>query len=237
MLTKPHPVVMQVWRWWLRAKFLLTQRHRHNRLLIDRAAGRPFVVLPGVFNPALFYSSELLAAALEGELAPRGLRVLDLGTGSGVLAVAAARHAREVIAVDLNPAAARCARINVLLHQAERIVEVREGDLFGPVAGERFELVLFNPPYYRGAPHDELDRAFRGVDVLERFAAGLGAALAPGGRALLVLSTNSEQAALLRALEGQGFASRPVLRRDAVSEILTIYEVTAQAGGRDARVV
>ncbi|HEY1012809.1 MAG TPA: methyltransferase [Herpetosiphonaceae bacterium] len=237
MLSKPHLVVAQAWRWWLRAKFLLTQRRRHDRLVIDRAAGRQFVVLPGVFNPALFYSSEFLAAALEGELAPAGLRVLDLGTGSGVLAIAAARSARQVVAVDINPAAVRCARINALLHRVEQAVEVREGDLFAPAAGERFDLVLFNPPYYRGAPRNDLDRAFRAVDVLERFAAGLGGALAPGGRALLVLSTNSEQAALLGLLAGQGFASRPLLRQDKISETLTIYEVTAERGGRDARAV
>jgi release factor glutamine methyltransferase len=119
----------------------------------------------------------------------------------------------------------RCARINALLNHEEEQVEVREGDLFGPVAGERFDLVLFNPPYFRGAPKDWLDYAWRGVDVLERFAAGLADALAPEGRALVVLSTDGDAAGLLRALEAHGLRHRAAGRRDLANEVLTIYEV------------
>ncbi len=61
-------------------------------------------------------------------------------------------YARRVVAVDINPAAVRCAQINALLNQLEQRIEVRRGDLFAPVAGERFDLVLFNPPFLRGAP-------------------------------------------------------------------------------------
>ena len=225
MLLKTHPAFITLWRWWLRARFVLTQRHRHNRLVIERIAGRPLVILPEVFNPALFFSSDLLADLLDRSTIPAGARVLDLGTGSGVLAVCAAQHAAEVAAVDINPAAVRCARINALLNGVEDRLTVYEGDLFAPVAGRTFDVVLFNPPYFRGPPRSPLDRAFRATDVIERFAAGLPAALAPGGKALLVLSTNGEQAATLQALAEVGYASRPLARRDAISELLTVYQV------------
>ena len=78
--------------------------------------------------------------------------MLDLGTGSGVGAVFAAQWAGQVVAVDVNPAAVRCARINVLLHGVEDRVDVLQGDLFEPVAGERFDVILFNPPYFPGQP-------------------------------------------------------------------------------------
>ncbi len=228
MLLKSHPTVLRLWRWWLRVRFVLTQRHRHNRLVIETIAGRPLVVLPEVFNPALFFSSDLLAGLLDRSTIPAGARVLDLGTGSGVLAVCAARYAAEVVAVDINPAAVRCARINALLNGVEDRLTVCEGDLFAPLGGRRFDLVLFNPPYFRGPPRSPLDRAFRATDVIERFAAGLAAALAPGGKALLVLSTNGEQAATLQALADHGYASRPLAQRDAISELLTVYQVVPQ---------
>jgi SAM-dependent methyltransferase len=71
---------------------------------------------------------------------------LDVGTGCGVQALLAARHARRVVAVDLNPRALGFARMNAALNRVDH-VEFREGDLFEPVEGERFDLVVANPPY------------------------------------------------------------------------------------------
>ena len=62
-----------------------------------------------------------------------------MGTGSGVGAVFAAQWARRVVAVDINPAAVRCARINALLNHVEDRVDVVEGDLFEPIGGQRFD--------------------------------------------------------------------------------------------------
>jgi hypothetical protein len=71
---------------------------------------------------------------------------LDLGTGNGVQALAAARHARRVVATDLNPRALDFARFNARLNGCEQI-ECRRGDGFAPVAGERFDLIVCNPPF------------------------------------------------------------------------------------------
>jgi SAM-dependent methyltransferase len=73
-------------------------------------------------------------------------RVLDLGTGGGVLAFLSARHADRVIGLDISRRALDFARFNAALNEAEN-VEFREGDLFTPVAGERFDLIIANPPY------------------------------------------------------------------------------------------
>jgi HemK-related putative methylase len=202
---------------------------RYGRLVLEHVGETPFLVLPEVFNPVLFRSGPFLAQAI-ARLAPAavpGQRALDMGTGSGVGAVFAARAGYEVVAVDINPEAVRCARINALLNHREAQVEAREGDLFEPVAGERFDLVLFNPPYFRGAPKDRLDHAWRGVDVLERFAAGLPGALTADGQALVVLSTDGDAAGLLRALEANGLRHRAAARRDLGNEVLTLYEVKA----------
>lgn len=114
-------------------------------------------------------------------------RVLDLCTGSGIQALQVAPRATSVVAVDIGPRAAAMARCNALLNEA-RGVEVREGDLYRPVRGERFDLIIANPPfvpartrgpaYHSGGP--------RGDRVLRRVVEGWDAHLRPGGRALAI---------------------------------------------------
>ncbi|GAB2590628.1 DUF7059 domain-containing protein [Microlunatus antarcticus] len=80
-------------------------------------------------------------------------RALDLGTGCGVQSLHLARHAREVVATDLNPRALLLARLTADLNGVE--VDLRQGDLYAPVAGERFDLVVTNPPYVLSPPTGE----------------------------------------------------------------------------------
>ena len=122
--------------------------------------------------------------------------------------------------------------MNVLLNQLEDRVEIRAGDLFAPVAGEQFQLVLFNPPFFRGEPQNGFDMAWRAIDVMERFAAGLPDALAPHGYALILLSTDGDAAGMLTALKAQGLHVTPVVRRHFGSEIMTIYMICL-AGSRE----
>lgn len=204
-------------------RFML--RRRVRRLVLEHLEGVPLVVLPEVFNPAIFRTSALLARAVSALPRAEDAYALDLGTGSGAIAVFAARRGYRVVGVDINPEAVRCARINALLNRLEDRIQIREGDLFAPVAGERFELVLLNPPFFRGEPKDRLDIAWRSTDVIERFAAGLPIALKPGGRALVVLSTDGDSDSLLDALTVGGFAAHPLQQRDYGNEIITVYSV------------
>jgi release factor glutamine methyltransferase len=151
--------------------------------------------------------------------------VLDMGTGSGVCAVFAARYAQRVVAVDINPAAVRCTVINALLNDLEHKIDVRHGDLFAPLHGERFDLVLFNPPFVREAPRDHRDRAWRSSDVAERFAAGLAAHLKPGGAALVLLSTFGDGGAFLREFRNHGFEIAVHAERRFVNERLTVFRL------------
>jgi HemK-related putative methylase len=200
-------------------------RRRVGRLVIEHIDGVSAVVLPDVFNPAIFRTSELLMRAV-GSQVRLDTRVLDLGTGTGVAAIRAALRGGRVTAVDVNPDAVRCARINVLLNRVEDRVEVRHGDLFAPVAGERFDLVLCNPPFFRGLPENHRDAAWRSDDFLERFVAGLGGVLAPAGQALVVFSSHGDETTLRDALDRAGFTTIPELARDFGSEVITVYRLT-----------
>jgi SAM-dependent methyltransferase len=234
-----HGLRRGLWRVYLRLRYQGLRR-RHRRLVLERVDGIPIVVLPDVFNPVLFRTGAFLARNLEAPSSSErahqvespspsgggqggGLRALDVGTGSGIGAIFAARRGYDVIGVDRNPEAVRCARINVLLNNLEGRIDIRHGDLFTPVAGAEFDLVLFNPPFYRGVPTDPMDQAWRGTDVIERFAAGLTRALRPIGEARVVLSTDGEWRTMLSALDGAGFDTRPVASKDFGNEIITVY--------------
>lgn len=212
-----------LWRGVIRLRFQLFQRHRHDHLVLETVAGKSFVVLPQVFNPALFWTSEFFAQTLSAAHIPPGSRVLDLGTGSGINGVFAAQWARQVIAADINPAAVRCAKINALLNQVEDRMEVRQGDLFAPVAGEQFDVILFNPPFFKGEAKDALEKAFFGSAMAPRFAHELASHLTPGGICLLLLSSIGDDA-FLNALQTT-YQISTLAQRVFPGETLTIYKV------------
>jgi release factor glutamine methyltransferase len=199
---------------------------RYDDYRLERIAGTPVLVTPSVFNPVLLRTGAFFAAQIDARLVREEFEVLDMGTGSGVCALFAARHAHRVVAVDINPAAARCAQINALMNQLQHRVEVRHGDLFAPVAGERFDLVLFNPPFVRAAPRDDRERAWRSVDAAERFAADLGAHLKPEGCALVLLSSYGDAGAFVSELARQGFTLTPHAVRRFVGERVAIFRAS-----------
>jgi HemK-related putative methylase len=205
--------------------YRLIGRDRYDDFRLERVLGLPFIVTPSVFNPKVPRTGEFLASQIDSKLVDREWEVLDMGTGSGVCAVFAAKHARRVVAVDINAAAVHCAGINAALNHLEHKIDVRHGDLFAPVREERFDLILFNPPFLRGTPRDDRDRAWRSSDVAERFAAGLGVHLKPGGSALVLLSTFGDGFVFLVELRAQGFEISVLAERRFVNERLTIFRI------------
>jgi len=91
------------------------------------------------------------------------------------------------------------------------------------VHAEQFDVILFNPPFYRGLPRDMADRAWRSLDVFDRFLRELPLHLCPGGFALIVLSTDGDNADALRRVTY--LTLRPIRKRDLINEILTVYEI------------
>jgi HemK-related putative methylase len=205
--------------------YRLIGKDRYDDFRVERVHGMPFVVTPSVFNPKVPRTGEFLASQIDSRLVHRDWDVLDMGTGSGVCALFAAKHARHVVAVDINAAAVRCTGINALLNHLEHKIDVRHGDLFAPVAEERFDLILFNPPFVQGSPRDDRDRAWRSNDVAERFAAGLCAHLKSGGSALVLLSTFGDGYVFLEEFRKQNLEISVLAERRFVNERLTIFRL------------
>jgi methylase of polypeptide subunit release factors len=103
---------------------------------------------------------------------------------------------------------------------------VRHGDLYAPVSGERFDLILFNPPFVRGTPRDNRDSAWRSDDIAERFADGLSAHLKPGACALVLLSTFGDGRFFIDEFRRRSLEMAVLAERDFVNERLTIFKLT-----------
>jgi release factor glutamine methyltransferase len=173
--------------------------------------------LPGVFQPPR--DSWMVVEQIGSESLPCGASALDLCTGSGVLAIAAAlRGAPRVAAVDISRQAVAAARLNARLNGVK--VRSIRGDLFAPVAGERFDLIVSNPPYVPSPPGAAAprgrSRAWEGGPngrlFIDRICSEVADHLKPGGVLLLVHSSVCGEQATLDALERRGLRAGTVRR-------------------------
>ena len=179
---------------------------------MSQASQIRIVAPPGVFRPRS--DTWMLADIIEKEVLP-GSSVLDLCTGSGALAIAAARAgAGDVTAIDVSRRSAIAVRLNAALNGVR--VSALRGGLFGPVAGRRFDLIVSNPPYLP-SEDDELPdhgpaRAWEGgADgrrFIERIIEGAPDHLRPGGSLLMIHSSVCGTQATLDALSAAGLEAR-----------------------------
>ena len=189
---------------------------RFRDLVARRAEGEPVAYLIGHrefygldfhVTPAVLIPREETELLVEIALERPARRILDLGTGSGCLVIAVAKHLpeAEVTAIDASAAALDVARENATRHGVA--VRFLHGDWFAPVAGERFDLILANPPYVaegdvhlaqgdvRFEPRSALAAGPDGLDDIRRIVAIAVAHLAPGGRLYFEHGYDQAQAA------------------------------------------
>ena len=176
-----------------------------------------------MLDPVLFRAGAWLATEVREAVQRRPeARVLDLGCGTGVVGVLAAGVGAAVVASDLTPDACAAARANGLL-------DVRRGDLFEALPGERFDLVAFNPPYLAGRPdRHPFGRALYGgedLGVLRRFGQLVPEHLLPGGEAWTVVSDRAPGAV---AALGPGW--RRIRTTQTKGESLGIWALGPRSG-------
>lgn len=213
---------------YLDARLIAEERRRLAELIEARIATRkpaPYLLGRAYVGGVAFHVDErvivprsYIGELLRGELfggetgalvgdPARIRRVLDLCTGSGCLAVLAALAFPNaaVDAVDLSAAALEVARVNVGEHGLAARIRLLEGDLFAPVARERYDLIVSNPPYvdaeamadlppeYRHEPALALAGGEDGLDVVRRILAEAPAHLEPGGGLLCEIGRGRER--------------------------------------------
>jgi len=192
-------------------------RYNDLRLLISR----------NVYEPA---EDTFLAA--DNLIVTKNDRVLDMGTGCGILAVLAAKRAKQVVAVDINPYAVRCARKNAEANKLADKIDTRRGDLFQPIRkNEKFSLIMFNAPYLpsiRREARSWQSRAWAGGptgrELIDRFIDEAPCYLERKGRILLVQSSLANVDDTLRMFQALGFESRVVADKKVAFETIVLVE-------------
>lgn len=200
----------------------LLQRRIRGSVTVE---GRPYTVTPDVFNPKLYVTTSLLASCLR---VSRGDRVLDMGTGSGLLAIEAARCTREVVAIDINPEAVHCAEENARAHGVSDRISVLQGDLFTPLAeDELFDVILFNPPYLDGSGKSLFDHAIYDPDkmVVGRFLKEAKSHLVPYGYIQMAYSSIADHKRVLTLAQEFGFRSVVVMQKRVLFEHFFVFEL------------
>lgn len=196
-----------------------------RRSPIVEVLGKRFLILPSVFSPVGTLTSTLLAKNLGVK---QGDYVLDVGTGCGIQAVFAAEKAEKVVATDINPVACLCAKLNAALNDVKSRVDVLAGDLLKPLGDEqRFDLVIFSPPYLIGEPRSFAEMSWLcGSDylVLNEFFEEVGRCLGRGGRVRIVYSTIADVDALISAMRKHGFKWRLVEAKNYPQETIFVLE-------------
>jgi release factor glutamine methyltransferase len=206
------------------------EQSRYNAALAERARGVPtqyitghqefwgmdLIVTPDVLIPrpetehvietvlALQSSAPGARHPAPGSQKPEaGSRILDVGTGSGCIALALAKELpqAEMHASDISPAALEVARLNAARHQLESRIQFRETDLLVGCENNSFDFIVSNPPYVGESEADEVQLEVRkfeprnavfagptGVEVIERLIPQAHAALKPGGWLVMEIS-------------------------------------------------
>jgi release factor glutamine methyltransferase len=189
-----------------------------------------FHVFDDVYEPA--EDTFLLAENLDTSV-NLGDVVLDMGAGCGILAILSALKADKVVAVDVNPQALQCTKVNRRLNGVSEKIDLIRGDLFEPIKKEEiFDLILFNAPYLP-TKEDEVagwvDYAWVGGEtgrtVIDRFIFSAPRYLKMGGSILLVQSTLSDVDETLEKLDKQGLNASIMDERKVAFETIVLIEV------------
>jgi release factor glutamine methyltransferase len=196
------------------------EQNRYDAVLAERARGVPAQYITGhqefwgldlIVTPAVLIPRPETEHVIETVLECVGrahtpaspLRIADVGTGSGCIALALAKELRraEIHATDISAAALEVARANAARHQLESLIQFREADLLAGSADNSFDFVVSNPPYVGESEEDQVQLEVRkfeprnavfsgptGIEVIARLIPQARAALKPGGRLVLEIS-------------------------------------------------
>lgn len=188
-------------------------------------------VPPGVFHPGIYFSTPIFLNYLES-IDFHGNTVLDIGTGSGALAIFAAKKGGVVYACDINPAAVETAQRNAT--RAAVNVAFAVSDLFKNIPENAVaDIVLVNPPYYPHNPANDTERAFfagEGLVYFRRFFEEVIPFLKSDSIILMILSEDCDWATIRRFASEKNFSAAIVFEKLKWGERLFVARFRLNAG-------
>ena len=207
-----HPALRGWYRWY-------GSRPRRYRY-----ADLDLVILPGVFHPGLFGSTRALLNVVERtEL--QGRTLLELGAGSGLIALRAAQLGAQVTASDVDPQAIACLHDNSIRNQVT--MRVIRSDQFDSIP-EHFDHILINPPYYAKQPKAARELAFfAGAhrEYFDRLFPALAARIRNGSTVHMVLSKDLDLEPLHRMMDASGLRWKVVHEERWFGEVQVVHQL------------
>ena len=201
--------------------FSKPQKYRYKNLKV--------IVYPGVFAPHLIISTKIFLEYLD-TLTLYRVKVLEMGSGSGILSLLAAEKEGEVTAVDISPKAVENTQKNLERYGHDAIV--LRSDLFTELPAQTFDLVLVNPPYYPRKPKEIEEHAWycgENFEYFTQFFAQVGNYLEEKGRILMILSEDCELDTIQKIGKQNGFIFKKVVEKKKAMEMNYIFEITLEA--------
>lgn len=190
-----------------------------------RYRGISMAIPPEVFHPGFFFSTKLLLQYLR-QLPLQNRSLLELGAGSGLISLSAARAGAAVTATDINPIAIQYLQQNSRRNGIE--MNIIESDLFDAIPFRGYDLVVINPPYYFKAPASMAEHAWycgNEGEYFQRLFAGLGNYLHKKTVTLMILCEGCEQERIKGMAMEAGYhlhlvhSSRNLIERNDIYEI------------------
>jgi release factor glutamine methyltransferase len=182
---------------------------------------------PEVFHPGFFFSTQLLLQYIT-QLPLQQKRFLELGCGSGLISIMAAKQQASVTATDINPVAIRSLITNS--RQNHVTIEIIESDLFKNIPPQLFDVIAINPPYYKKQPQQVKDYAWfcgENGEYFERLFASLKTYSNNDTEILMVLFNGCDMEMINAFAAKNNFTLRCVHRKRNIMEENSIFKIEA----------
>ena len=183
---------------------------------------------PQVFHPGFFFSTRLLLRYVS-ILPLEGQQFLELGAGSGLISIHAAKNRAAVTATDINPVAVECLRRNCDQNKVE--VEIILSDLFVNIPEQSFDIIAINPPYYKKQPQTMADHAWycgEKGEYFEQLFTKLGKYIHKNSSVLMVLSEECDIGMINEIASSHNFYMQKKITKKSAWEYLYIYQITGR---------
>jgi release factor glutamine methyltransferase len=180
---------------------------------------------PEVFHPGFFFSTKLLLAQLE-TMPLEGKQLLELGAGSGLIAMSAVKKKAIVTASDINPVAIEYLHLNS--HANNTPLKIFQADVFGYIPPATFDIIAINPPYYKKKPASYADYAWycgENGEYFKKFFGNLAGYIHPISVVLMVLCDGCDIDMITAIAKENHFTITKVLTKQNIVETNYIYTI------------
>jgi len=180
---------------------------------------------PQVFHPGFFFSTRLLLRYISA-LSLQEQRFLELGAGSGLISVYAAKNGATVTATDINPVAIECLRRNCDQNKVKS--EIILSDLFASIPEQSFDIIAINPPFYKKQPQALADHAWycgENGEYFEQLFTKLGKYIHQNSIVLMVLSEECDIKMINEIASRHDFYMQKKITKKSAWEYLYIYQI------------